>query len=275
LEGKIKHATISRTKAGNYYIALCCETKEAVEAKPITPETTIGIDVGLKSFAVLSTGETVDNPRFLKTAVKVKREQRRFSRKVKGSKSRKEQAVQLAKVSEHIANQRKDFLQKLSHYIVSDSQTNAVVVENLNIKGMMKNHKLAGAISDVGWGDFMRMLQYKCEWSGKNFLQIGRFEPSSKTCSVCGFVNNELTLKDRSWKCDGCGTQHDRDVNAAINIKNMKLRELGLLKPLASGATLKQVKERPAEQITSGALLGNALSYCDEVGKYQAEIVSV
>ena len=275
LQGKIKHATISRTKAGNYYIALCCEVKETVEAKPITLETTISIDVGLKNFAVLSTGETIDNPKFLKIAVKVKREQRRFSRKVKGGKARKEQAVQLSKASEHIANQRKDFLQKLSHYIVSDNQTNAVVVENLNIKGMMKNHKLAGAIGDVGWGDFIRMLQYKCEWSGKSFLQIGRFEPSSKTCNVCGFVNDALTLKDRFWKCDGCGIQHNRDINAAINIKNIKLRELGLLKPLASGATLKQVKERPAEQITSGALLGDALSYCNEVGKYRAELVSV
>jgi len=181
--------------------------------------------------------------------------------------------VQLAKISEHVANQRKDFLQKLSHYIVSDSQTNCIVVEDLNIRGMMKNHKLAGAIGDVGWSDFIRMLTYKCDWTGKSFLQIGRFKPSSKTCSVCGFVNNALTLKDRSWKCDGCGAQHDRDINAAINIKNIKLRELGLLKPLASGATLKQVKERPAEQIASGALLGNALSYCDEVGKYRAASV--
>jgi putative transposase len=279
LEGKIQHATISKTKAGNYFISFCCETKEAVEVKSVTPETTVGIDVGLKSFAILSTGTKINNPKFLKTsAVKVKHEQRKLSSKVKGSTARKKQQIRLAKVSEHVANQRKDFLQKLSHAIVSDNQTNAVVVEDLNIKGMMKNHKLAAAIADVGWSDFMRMLAYKCEWNGKSFFQIGRFEPSSKTCSVCGFVNHALTLENRTWECGGCGVQHDRDINAATNIRDIKLRELGLLKPqenLASGATPKQVKERPAEQIASGALLVDALSYCNDVGKYRAGLVPV
>lgn len=276
LEGEIQHATISKTKAGSYFISFCCEVEIETETKTVTPETTVGIDVGLKDFAVLSTGTKIDNPKFLKTAAnKVRHEQRKFSRKVKGSIARKKQAARFAKVSEHVANQRKDFLQKVSHSIVSDNQANAVVVEDLNIKGMMKNHKLAGAIADVGWSNFIRMLAYKCEWNGKSFLQIGRFEPSSKTCSVCGFVNDALTLKDRSWECCGCGTQHDRDINAATNIRNMKLRELGLLKPFASGATPKQVKERPAEQIASEALLVDALSYCNDVGKYQAELVSV
>jgi len=271
VDGKIKHAVISKTKSGNYYISFCCETKEAVETKSITPETTLGIDVGLKSFAILSTGEKIGNPKFLKiSAAQVRHEQRKLASKSKNSKSWKEQKTRLAKVSEHVANQRKDFLQKLSHYIVSDNQTNSIVVEDLNIKGMMKNHKLAGAIGDVGWSDFVRMLQYKCSWEGKSFFQIGRFEPSSKTCSVCGFVNNVLTLKDRSWICLACQTEHDRDANAAINIRNMKLRELGLIKPFTSRATPKQAKERPAEQIASKVLPMDTSSYCVEAGKYQA-----
>lgn len=279
LEGKVQHATISKTRAGNYYISFCCKLDKKVKKQPVTPETTIGIDVGLKDFAVLSNGIKVANPKFLKTSqVRLKHEQRKHSRKSKGSKGREKQRIRLVKLSEHIANQRKDFLQKLTTSIVNDSQVNSIVVEDLNTKGMMKNHKLAGAIGDVGWNEFSRMLQYKCEWNGKNFLQIGRFEPSSKTCSACGFVNKELTLKERSWLCPSCGREHDRDINAAINIKNMKLNSLGLRNDpvhLASGATLKQVKERLVEQIASKALPVDASSYCVETGKCQAELVSV
>jgi putative transposase len=274
LDGKIQHATITKTKAGNYYISFCCKLEVEVEKEPVSSETTIGIDVGLKDFAVLSDGTKIANPRFMKASqARLKHEQRKHSRKVKGSKSREKQRVKLAKLSEHVANQRKDFLQKLSTSIVSDSQVGSVVAEDLNVKGMMKNHKLAGAIGDVGWNDFSRMLQYKCEWTGKNFLQIGRFEPSSKTCSDCGFVNTGLTLKDRSWLCPSCGREHDRDINAAVNIKNMKLKSLGLRNDpvhLAPGATLEQVKERLVEQIASKTLHMDVSSYCYEAGKYRA-----
>ena len=274
MEGKIQHATITKTRSDNYYISFCCKLDREMEKLSITPKTTIGIDVGLQDFAVFSNGTKVANPKFLKTSqAKLKHEQRKHSRKIKGSKSRERQRIRLAKASEHIANQRRDFLQKLTTCIVGDNQVGSIVVEDLNTKGMMKNHKLAGAIGDVGWYDFSRMLQYKCNWKGKNFLQIGRFEPSSKTCSACGFVNHELTLKDRSWLCPSCGVEHDRDINAAVNIRNMKLNALGLWKDpihLASGATPKQVKERLVEQIASGTSPTDVLSYCGETGKYRA-----
>lgn len=126
------------------------------------------------------------------------------------------------KLHEKVANQRRDFLHKESFKLVSENQT--IAIEDLNVKGMLKNHCLAKSISDVGWSMFTTMLEYKCEWYGVNLLKIGRFEPSSKTCSNCGTLNKELTLKDRDWTCKGCGTHHDRDINAAVNIKNFALR---------------------------------------------------
>ena len=148
---------------------------------------------------------------------KLKYVQRKYS-KYKGKRTKN----RLAKLHEKVANQRKDFLHKESFKLVSENQT--IAIEDLNVKGMMKNHCLAKSISDVGWSMFTTMLEYKCEWYGVNLLKIGRFEPSSKTCSNCGAVNKELTLKDREWTCVKCNTEHDRDVNAAMNIKNFALR---------------------------------------------------
>lgn len=128
----------------------------------------------------------------------------------------------LAKLHEKVANQRRNFLHQQSYKLVKECRT--IAIEDLNVKGMMKNHCLAKSISDVGWSMFTTMLEYKCEWYGVNLLKIGRFEPSSKTCSNCGAVNKELTLKDREWACKNCNTKHDRDINAAVNIKNFALR---------------------------------------------------
>ena len=274
MEGTIKHATISKTNAGSYYISFCCEVARQPEKKPVTIETTIGIDLGLKSFCILSDGQKFGNPKLLKESLeKVKHEQRCLSRKKKGSASYKEQKLKLAKACEHVANQRMDFLQKLSHYIVGDSQTNTICVEDLNIKGMMKNHKLAKAIQDASWSEFVRLLMYKSDWCGKNLYKIGRFEASTKTCHVCGFKNNALTLEDREWLCPHCKTLLDRDVNAAINIKRIILEELGLLKPLVPGATLEQVKESPVEQNASTVgSKDSTASICCEIGKYQANL---
>ncbi len=126
---------------------------------------------------------------------------------------------------------RKDFLQKLSTKIVCDNQATTFCIENLSVNNMVKNHKLAQAINDVGWGEFVRQLEYKCNWYGKNLIRIGRFEPSSKTCNECGIINELLTLKDREWVCANCSTLHDRDINAAINIKKFGLKNSGWVTP--------------------------------------------
>jgi len=219
IKGEIRQATISRTPTGKYFVSILCETGDLIKPKlTIKEKTTIGIDLGIKTFLVTSDGKEYDNPKFLrKSQSKLKYIQRKFSNK-KGKRTKQKLAV----LHEKVANQRKDFLHKTSTYIVNNHDS--IAIENLNIKGMITNHKLAGAISDAGWGMFVTMLEYKADWYGKNILKIGRFEPSSKTCSCCGYINKELTLKDRAWTCNGCGTLLNRDVNAAINIKSFALK---------------------------------------------------
>ena len=218
-KGVIKSATISITPTGKYFVSILCDTGEHCKPKAnIKKETTVGIDLGIKDFLITSDGEVSDNPKYLRKAEsRLKYVQRKYS-KHKGKRTKNK----LAKLHEKVANQRKDFLHKESFKIVSENQT--IAVEDLNVKGMLKNHCLAKSISDVGWPMFTTMLEYKCEWYGVNLLKIGRFEPSSKTCSNCGVVNRELTLKDREWTCVRCNTEHDRDINAAVNIKNFALR---------------------------------------------------
>jgi len=218
-KGVIKSATISRTPTGKYFVSILCDTGEDCKSKPkIKREATVGIDLGIKDFLITSDGEVVDNPKYLrKVESRLKYLQRKYS-KYKGKRIKHK----LAKLHERVANQRRDFLHKESFKLVSENQT--ICIEDLNVKGMLKNHRLAKSISGVGWSMFTRMLECKCEWYGVNLLKIGRFEPSSKTCSNCGMVNKELTLKDREWTCNGCGTHHDRDINAAVNIKNFALR---------------------------------------------------
>ena len=216
--GEIRQCTISKTDAGKFFASILCETGEIIpQKKPISKSTTVGIDLGIKTFLVTSDGKEYDNPKLLRKAQsKLKYVQRKYS-KNKGKRIR----LRLAKAHEKVANQRKDFLHKASSEIVKNHDS--IAIENLNVKGMMSNHKLAGAIADVSWSEFVRQLEYKADWHGKNILQIGRFEPSSKTCSSCGGANKELTLKDREWTCK-CGMLLNRDVNAAINIKNFALR---------------------------------------------------
>lgn len=215
--GTIKQVTISRTATGKYFASILCETGEAIPNKPkVTEGSMVGIDLGIKTFAVTSEGKEYANPKFLKHAQsRLKFIQRKYSKhKGKRTKSR------LAILHEKVANQRKDFLHKASSELIKNHDS--VAIEDLNVKGMLKNHNLAQSIQDAGWGEFVRQLEYKAHWYGKNLLKIGRFEPSSKTCSCCGLVNKALTLKDRKWTC-GCGVTHDRDLNAAINIKKFAL----------------------------------------------------
>lgn len=222
----LKTLTVSRTSAGRYHVSILIEDHEPYpEPESFTEETTIGIDVGIKTFAVLSTGEKIENPKFLKRSLKkLVKLQRSVSRKPKGSKNRKKAVAKLAKHHQLITNQRNDFQHKVSAMIIRESQ--AIVLEDLNVKGMVRNHCLAQSISDVGWSGFVDKLIYKAEWLGKTILKIGRFQASSKLCNVCGYKFKELTLDIREWECPSCKTLHDRDLNAAINIKKMALNDL-------------------------------------------------
>lgn len=232
--GTIRNATISKSQTGRYFISILTETgKEIPEKKPITQKTTVGIDVGLKHFATLSDGTKIDNPKFLFHSLRRLRiEQRTLSRRFKkGAKEQsinwQKQKIVVAKLHEKIANQRKDFLHKTSTAIIK--QYDMICMENLNISGMVKNRSLSRAIADVAWGTFESYVKYKSDWYGKNFMQIGRFEPSSKTTSCCGAFLENLTLSDRIIICPKCGMRHDRDLNAANNIKTIGLRTQPLL----------------------------------------------
>jgi putative transposase len=219
IKGTIRQATISKTSSGKYFASILCETDEMIPNKDkIKDKTTMGIDLGIKSFLVGSNGESFDNPRYLRKAQsRLKYVQRRYS-KHKGKRTKQRLAI----LHEKVTNQRKDFLHKVSMKLIRENQS--IALENLNINGMIKNHHLAGSITDASWGLFVFMLEYKAEWNGVNILKIGKFDPSSKTCSNCGHINKELTLKDREWICPECDSVLDRDINAAINIKNFALK---------------------------------------------------
>ena len=217
----LRTVTVSRTPTGKYYISILTEDGEKLpEKQEYTHATMVGVDVGINTFAACSNGEKIDNPRFLKASLqRLKFLQREVSRKIKGSNNWKKAVRKLALIHEKISNQRHDFQHKVSNRLIGENQ--AIAVETLNVKGMIKNHKLAQAISDSAWYSFVQKLMYKAEWVGKTIIKIGMFEPSSKNCNVCGYHNSELTLDIREWQCPECGTLHDRDINAAINIKKI------------------------------------------------------
>ena len=228
-DGKIKTVTISKTPSGKYFASVLVETDEKPLPKPeIRYETTIGVDLGLTHFAILSSGEKIENPKYLQKSLKrLKFLQRRLSRKKAGSKRRDKARIRVAKLHERITNQRNDFLHKLSIRLIRENQT--IALETLNVQGMMQNHRLAQSIGSASWSRFVEFLRYKAEWYGRNIVFVGRFEPSSKLCSVCGFHNSELTLADRTWICPSCQTEHDRDVNAATNIRKFALQSQNLV----------------------------------------------
>ena len=268
-DGKIKTVTISRTPSNKYFVSILVDNDVSLPVKPkIDSHKTIGIDLGLTHFAILSNGEKIANPRFnKKEAEKIALLNRRLHRKVKGSKNRNKQRVKLARAYEFIENCRNDFLHKVSSKLVSENQT--ICLEDLNVAGMKRNHCLAGAISDVSWSKFVGMLSYKSDWYGKNLIKIGRFDPSSKLCSNCGYYKSDLGLSDRSWLCPQCGTSHDRDINAAINIKTFALQKQNLInqvpmdsrevtpvetQPLLRRLALKQVGSAKQEPRSAKAL---------------------
>jgi putative transposase len=224
IEGKVKTVTISKNCSNQYFAAILFDDgKDKPESS--TDGKAIGIDLGLSHFAVTSDGSKFDNPRiFSKHEKNQKIKQQQVSRKQKGSRNRNKARKKVARVTLKITNCREDFLHKLSRRIVNENQV--IVTENLNIKGMMQNHCLAKSIQQVGWGRFCTMLKYKAEAEGKVYQEVDRFFPSSKTCHVCLNQVGSLPLDVRRWTCEHCQTSHDRDVNAAINLRDEGLRIL-------------------------------------------------
>ena len=219
IKGKIGRATISKTPTGKYFVSILTER----EYNPVNKTNkSVGIDLGLKDFIVLSTGSKIKNSRFLKHYEhQLKLNQKSLSRKTKGSNRYERQRLKVAKINEKISNSRMDLIHKVSLNLVKNFDV--IYLEDLNIKGMVKNHKLSKSIQDASWGKFIEVLTYKANWNDKEVIHIDRFFPSSKTCNSCGWINNSLTLKDRCWICK-CGLEVDRDLNAAKNILNEGLR---------------------------------------------------
>lgn len=222
-KGKIKTSTISRTPTGKYFISIFVETEDNPPNKaPIDENKAVGVDLGIKTFATLSDGTEIPNPKYLKKALKkLKRLQRSVSRKVNGSNTRKKTVKLLARQYEKVTNKRKDFLHKTSKYLVDHYDT--ICLETLSASNMMKNHRLAQALSDISISTFNAYMDYKAEWYGKNIIHIGRFEPSSKMCS-CGYIYRGLKLSDRVWACPTCGSVNQRDLLAAQNIKKFAFK---------------------------------------------------
>lgn len=221
--GEIKFITISKTSTNKYFVSFTCKVEENKLNKN---KKKIGVDLGIKNFAVCSNGDVFDNPKhYHKLEKKLKYDQRQLSKKTKGGSTRGKQRLKVAKIYEKITNGRTDFLHKLSRKLIDENQV--ICVEDLNVKGIMSNHKLAKSVANCGWGEFVRQLAYKAEWYGRTLIKIDRFFPSSKTCYDCGYINQELSLKDREWKCV-CGKNIDRDYNASLNILKQGLNMSGL-----------------------------------------------
>ncbi len=207
--------TVSRDAAGRWFVSLLAE--ETIRQHPATGAV-VGIDAGITSLLTLSTGEKVANPRHeRRDRQRLAKAQRAMSRKVKGSANREKARRKAARVHARIADRRADFLHKLSTRIIRENQ--AVIIEDLSVRNMVRNHSLARAISDASWSEFRRLLEYKAEWHGRTVTAVDRFYPSSKTCSACGHLAAKMPLDVREWTCAACGARHDRDVNAAINVK--------------------------------------------------------
>ena len=225
-KGCIKSATVSKTKSGNYFLSILIDIQKEELVKFSHTNQSVGIDLGVKDFVITSDGEVFENKHFFKKQErKVKKLQRQLSRKVKGSNNRNKQRIRLARAFERLTDQKEAYI----HYVVNCllSDYDLVCMEDLNVNGMLKNHKLAKAIQEVGLYRFRQILTDKAALNGKQVVYVDRFYPSSKTCNKCGYIKRDLTLSDREWFCPICGEHHDRDVNAAMNILGEGIKIIG------------------------------------------------
>ena len=244
----IYNITIKKTPTGKYFASLCCELQEPEHIEPKFD--VCGFDLGLKDFAIFDTGEVIENPKYYrKTEYRIKKTQRILDKCEKFSKNYKKVNLKLAKLHEYIKNQRKDFQHKLSRRIVNENQV--IVSEDLNVKGMLKNHKLAKSIQDASFGSFCNMISYKALEQQRCYIKVGTFYPSSKLCHCCGFKYKGLKLEERFWTCPECGTYLDRDENAAINI----LQEgLSILSRDTDGRSGRDESLKPADTVDNCSL---------------------
>ena len=221
--GDIKTVTVSKNPSGEYYISILVDNKQELpNKKPIQKSTSVGLDFGIKDLVITSEGEVFENQKhFHKMKAKLRVAQRSLARKQKGSKSRDKQRQKVAKLYQKVTNQRRDYLHKISTYLVNTYDT--ICIEDLSVEKMLKEKRLSSLISDASWSTLREFLTYKCEWYGKNLQVIGRFEPSSKRCSNCGNIKQSLLLSERTYKCEKCNANLDRDLNAALNIKDYGL----------------------------------------------------
>ena len=221
-QNNVKSATLTKLPTGEFYLSILIDS----DVKTIKlSNNTIGIDLGIKDFVTTSNGETFDNLNFKKSKnERLKRLQRALSKKKKGSNNRNKSRIKLAKVYQKINNQKQYYLHKVSNVLINENKV--ICMENLNVKGMVKNHKLAESINQMNFGEFRRMLEYKANWYDRNIVFVDRFYPSSKTCNHCGYINKNLKLSDRQWVCPDCGEVIDRDYNAACNIRDEGIRIL-------------------------------------------------
>lgn len=226
--GNIKTVTISKTAMGKYHASILVDT-DSILPTPTTiePSLTVGIDLGISHLLNLSDGSKFDNPKHLaKASKRLSAQQKIFARKQKQSKNHQKQKLAVARIYEKVRNQRLDLHHKITHKLICENQATSYVLEDLGVKNMVKNRKLAKAINDVGWGQFVTLLTYKANWYGKNILKVNRFFASSKICSHCHHKLDSLPLSVRNWACPSCQTQHDRDINAASNIRKQALADV-------------------------------------------------
>ena len=223
----MKTVTIKRSPSGKYFASVLVDD-DLVDPVPaiIERENTIGLDLGLTEFLIDSEGNKTENPRILRASlVRLAVEQKKFARKKKGSTNRARQKRKVSIIHERVANRRYDFIHQVTARLADKNHATTIAVEDLNIKGMVKNHKLARAIQDAGWGMLLTTLEYKCRWNGKNLIRIGRFQPSSKLCNGCGHKMESMPLSVREWECPSCYSVNDRDINAARNIRDIGLAD--------------------------------------------------